>query len=128
MAKRLRWYIAGGIILVISALVLYGLFPPESSRLFPKCPFHLVTGLSCPGCGSQRMLHSLLTGNLAEAFKANALLFVSLPYLGALMWLEYLGGKARFPRIRQWLMGRTACLTAFTVIIIWWVGRNMFGI
>ncbi|RZA12021.1 MAG: DUF2752 domain-containing protein, partial [Lysobacteraceae bacterium] len=27
---------------------------PNSSHVLPPCPFHALTGLYCPGCGSTR--------------------------------------------------------------------------
>lgn len=49
------------------------------------CPFHLLTGLECPGCGITRMLTALSRGDLQEAARANAYLFYTLPYLAALI-------------------------------------------
>ena len=39
---------------------------------FPKCLFFSLTGLQCPGCGSQRALHSLLHLDLVAALRYNA--------------------------------------------------------
>ena len=48
-------------ILAVSVLALiYYKFNPSDIAIFPKCPFLLLTGLKCPGCGSQRAIHSLL--------------------------------------------------------------------
>lgn len=123
-----KWYFWAGLVVAATALVLYAFFSPDNNPYYPKCMFYTVTGWKCPGCGSQRMLHYLLTGHVTEAFKSNALLFLSLPYLGSLFWLEYMGGKERFPRLRALLMGRTACITAFVVIVLWWIARNMFSV
>ena len=57
--------------LVITATMWAGLtavsiflffFNPSSpaNQFFPKCPFRLVTGWQCPGCGSTRALYQLL--------------------------------------------------------------------
>ena len=51
------------------------------------CPFRLVTGLSCPGCGVTRMLLHLLRLDFAAAFRSNAVLLCLLPVLAALgLW------------------------------------------
>ncbi|MFM7794230.1 MAG: hypothetical protein ACKO90_41275, partial [Microcystis panniformis] len=47
--KRWNFLIITAIILG-AAVVLY-LFNPATSKLFPPSPFHLLTGLYCPGCG-----------------------------------------------------------------------------
>ena len=59
---------------------------------FPRCPLFFLTGLHCPGCGSQRALHALLHGRVAQAAGLNLLAVLSLPVLavgaadGALSW------------------------------------------
>ncbi|SPE58798.1 conserved membrane hypothetical protein [Verrucomicrobia bacterium] len=63
------------------AVVLF-LFDPNHSHFYPLCLFHQTTGLLCPGCGSLRSLHQLLHGHLAAALHYNALLVLSLPFLG----------------------------------------------
>jgi hypothetical protein len=59
-------------------LVLMSLAWPGSYRWIPECPFHRLTGLLCPGCGSLRALHCLMTGGIGEAFRCNALLVPAL--------------------------------------------------
>ena len=68
------------VIVAAGATVLFA-FNPAGSRLFPPCPFHAVTGLYCPGCGSTRAAHHLLHGRVATAFDFNALVVVSIPFL-----------------------------------------------
>jgi hypothetical protein len=60
-------------------------FDPERVRIYPVCPFHQWTGLWCPGCGTTRALHQLLHGNLAAAFRFNALSMALLPVAGYLI-------------------------------------------
>ena len=104
-------------------LAVYGLFDP-ARRFFPRCPFHMLTGLDCPGCGSQRAVHSLLHGDVSTAFGYNQLLVVMLPYLAVCIWLEYFGGKHRFPWLRRVLLGKEACIVLLAVFILFFVGRN----
>ncbi len=48
----------------------------QEGTVFAVCPFHHVTGLHCPGCGSQRAIHDILHIRILEAIKHNALLVV----------------------------------------------------
>jgi uncharacterized protein with PQ loop repeat len=64
-----------------SAGVLY-LMDPAGSSFFPPCPFHAVTKLHCPGCGSLRAIHQLLHGKIAAAFAFNPLTVSVVPFLG----------------------------------------------
>ena len=58
-------------------------FNPSSpaNQFFPKCPFLLITGLQCPGCGSTRALYHILHLHPIEAFTFNPLLVLTLPFL-----------------------------------------------
>jgi O-antigen ligase len=72
--------------LCLAVFVLY-FFPPAETRFYPRCIFHAVTGLECPGCGSLRAAHSVLHGDFAMAFRLNPLLFILLPLAG-LAWVS----------------------------------------
>ena len=47
--------------------VVYFVFDPTTTRLFPKCAFYALTGFKCPGCGSQRAIHALLHADVLAA-------------------------------------------------------------
>lgn len=71
-------------ILIISAAVfalaiLYFFVDARYSGFFPRCPFFALTGLYCPGCGSQRAVSSLLHGDIIKAIHYNVMLAASLP-------------------------------------------------
>lgn len=40
------------------------------------CPFYLLTGLYCPGCGITRLLFSLVKLDFYQAFRYNPLVFI----------------------------------------------------
>jgi hypothetical protein len=56
--------------------------PAAPGNPYPRCLLYVFTGLYCPGCGALRALHRLLHGELAAAFRMNALAVVLLPLLG----------------------------------------------
>jgi len=62
-------------------VLLYSFVYPLYNQYFPKCFFYLLTGLHCPGCGSQRAIVSLLHGNFSDAFHNNLLAVAALPLL-----------------------------------------------
>jgi hypothetical protein len=93
------WF-AGVLLAVIGlgcAAVLY-FFNPATNGFYPVCRFHQLTGLNCPGCGATRACHALLHGDLAAAFRDNALFVLSLPALllrgGWLAFVRYRGRSA----------------------------------
>lgn len=65
-------------IVLVMVLSLFFMFDPSSFSIFPKCPFHSITGFHCPGCGSQRAIHSFMHGNLAQGFQHNFLILLLL--------------------------------------------------
>jgi hypothetical protein len=78
IAPRLRLGLALG-----AAVALMGMYfaLDPAHYPFPRCPFYLLTGLHCPGCGSQRATHALLHGHLGQAAGLNLLAVLSLPLL-----------------------------------------------
>jgi hypothetical protein len=115
---------AGVAALLASGAAFFYFFDPATSPIFPPCPFHFLTGLWCPGCGSARALHALIHGRLLAALDLNPLMVVSLPFLGyaAVSWgLRYLTGSG-LPRIFTapfwgWFV--------VVVVILFWVLRNI---
>jgi len=73
--KILVFIIAAGAI-----LLLYFFIEPKNSIL-PKCFFHEITGLYCPGCGVQRSFHALLHGHVLTAIDYNLLFILFLPLI-----------------------------------------------
>lgn len=110
--------------LLIFLLMLF-LYNPQHSIFFPKCPFYLLTGWQCPGCGSQRAIHCLLHFDLVQAFNYNALMVISIPYMIAGIYFEYFNGKRRHPQIRKILFGEKMCYILLIAIFVFFMGRNL---
>lgn len=114
------------IICGIAAAVVYGMFDPAESAFFPKCPFLLLTGgLRCPGCGSQRAIHSLLHLEFKEAFLYNPLVIISIPFL-ILLAVAALMKESRpgfYNKVNSSLLAKTL----LAIIIVWWIVRNIIG-
>jgi hypothetical protein len=107
-------------------VIVYGSLNPENSHLFPKCPFRLITSYDCPGCGSQRAMHYLLNLNISDAFQANALLVISIPYILFLLFAELMKSKGKhYLLIHKILYGEKAIWIAFFIIMAWSLGRNL---
>lgn len=98
---------------------------PESSAIFPQCAFKYITGYDCPGCGSQRAIYQLINLNIVEAWRYNPLLFLVMPYLLLLFYLQYLGGRDTFPKLYAVVSGKWAGYIVFFVIVTYWVIRNL---
>ncbi len=82
---RFDWMSVTALVCAPVAVLLLYFQDPQSSSLFPPCPFHFFTGLYCPGCGSLRAAHQLLHGNILAALDYNIMLVAFAPFL--LTWL-----------------------------------------
>lgn len=110
---------------VVAGVVIYSTFDPSASRWFPRCPFLMLTGLKCPGCGTQRAIHALLHGDVLSALHFNALLPVSIPLLLLYGYAELV--RTRKPRFYNRVNSVTAILAVLIVVIVWWIVRNICG-
>lgn len=54
---------------------------PSVTHFYPRCFFHQVTGLYCPGCGATRALYQLLHGHVLIALHDNLFFVFALPGL-----------------------------------------------
>lgn len=124
----MRRYIV--IVVVVLLAVVFGIMliyhDPETSNIFPKCPFYALTGLKCPGCGTQRALHDLFTGDFLAALGHNAFLLVSLPLCALYGVAEIVHNRC--PRFYDKIMSPTAIWMLLGVILGWWIVRNIVGV
>lgn len=124
-SKKIGIIAAIGLVLV-AVIFLFYYFDPEQTIFFPKCPFLLATGYECAGCGSQRAFHDLLHFNLRGAFSHNPLIFLLVPYILMGIYLQYLGGKERNPKLEKIFFGKRTAVVVLIIIICFWVLRNVF--
>lgn len=104
--------------------VVFFHYNPANYSVFPKCAFHQLTGMDCPGCGGQRALHQLLHGNLTEAFRENPLVICLMP-LGIFLFgrwvLRQVTGCETRPVFRHHLWGWVLA----ALIVVFWIVRNL---
>ena len=117
------------IIVAVALLMLFGAiyyaYDPSSSSAFPRCSFLSLTGYKCPGCGSQRAIHALMHGDFAGAFRYNALLLVSIPWVAYCLFAET--QRVRNPRLYVRLNSHFVIWLFFIAVMLWWVLRNVFN-
>lgn len=98
--------------------------PTTPNGPIPVCPTKALLGIDCPGCGSMRMIYSVLHGNLLAAARFNALGLVA---VGLLIWayVAWTYGHVVGRRIRSWQHTRWAALTTLVLYVVWFVVRNI---
>lgn len=117
------------VLLLLAALVAAALlyrFDPAQYGFYPRCQFHAMTGLQCPGCGGLRAVHALLHGHVVEAFRLNALFVVALPVALAFVGWRSLSRPREVSSPQKfsmaWVWVFVAVVTAFAVV------RNLPGV
>ena len=90
----------------------------------PVCPTKALLGIDCPGCGSLRMLYSLLHGDVFAAARYN---FIGLISVCFLLWAfgAWTYGRLVGRRITSWQHHRWAAAVALVVMSVWFVIRNV---
>ncbi len=75
--------------------------PTVPGGILPVCPTKLLLGIDCPGCGSLRMIYSLLHLDVAAAVRFNALGLVAMVLL---LWAyaAWTYGRLAGRRVRSW--------------------------
>ena len=87
------------------------------------CPFRLITGLKCPGCGVSRMALSIIRFDFAAAFRYNPAIFCILPLMAAVtaryiyVYIRYGIVRDKAADIAVWIM--------VGVLVIFGVIRNL---
>lgn len=111
-----RLAVVGAAAATVAGLAVVGLVDPSRpGNAFPRCPFHAVTGLWCPGCGTLRAAHDVLHGHVLSGIGHNPLLVAVTPLLvwSVLAWL----GLVRRPEPPPWaLVALGAVVIVFTVL------------
>lgn len=108
--------VAVGVTAVAGCLAVRALNPVVESNP-PACPFKIMTGLDCPGCGATRATNALLHGNLGAAPDHNLLFVVLLPVIlfAYAVWALRSFGVAvpQLPRLRRWAPALVVLTLAF---------------
>jgi hypothetical protein len=101
--------------------------PTVPGGILPVCPTKALLGIDCPGCGSLRMIYSLLHLDFGAAVRFNAVGLVAVLLLGWAFAAWTYGRLAGRP-VRSWQHLRWSAPTALAVILVWFVVRNLgFG-
>ena len=109
-------------------LTIYYLYDPVASQWTPKCPFKLVTGLQCPGCGIQRALHALLQGRFLDAIHYNYFLLFSGPYIISFGIRALLPkGKVK-DKLTSIIEDKRLIWLYIILFFVWFVLRNMLNL
>ena len=125
MSFKRKVVITLGAVAVVAFVAVYLFFNPSTSSFFPKCVFLSATGYKCPGCGSQRFIHSMLHGDITQALHYNAYLMGALPIIAIYLLNDY---TKLLPHWVDNVLKHPVTITALVVsMIVWSVLRNIYN-
>ena len=111
-------------IIVLGAFLIYTLIDPIALGLGIPCPFHAVTGLHCPGCGSQRAIHCAVRGDLSGVSANNVLLWPAVAIVIYHNGVQLYNRNASTP-ITNYLYKKRTAIIIVTIVILFWILRNI---
>ena len=120
--KRLS-RVLGTAALLLALGAVYAVFLRRTGIGF-ACPFYLLTGLNCPGCGVSRMCLALLRLDFPAAFAANPVILLQSPVL-AVIFVTYL---VTYIRTGHWQMYRWQNIMLWSCIaslVLYGIVRNL---
>jgi hypothetical protein len=113
---------------VLGASLVLHLRDPHQSGSYLFCPWLLLTGTYCPGCGGLRAVNDLTHGDVVAAASSNLLFVGTLP-LAVGLWFRWTTDRWR--GVRRVVPPRRAVLwTAVfgATTVTFWVVRNLPGL
>jgi hypothetical protein len=112
-------------IAVIALSLLYFLYPATNTSFYPACIFHSLTGLYCPGCGSQRAASALLHGDLSRAIGLNILFVLCIPLI-VYSGFVYTWNIFNHKKMHQAIFYSPIFIKIFLgMVLLFWVLRNI---
>src|SRR5512145_3080464 len=120
----LRVILSVAILLFITGiLITLYFFNPENWKFYPRCPFNILTGFYCSGCGTTRAIHLMLHGELSAAFGKNQLT----PFL--LIILGYISGRNIYYPLKKGtappVIAPRLLIALVIIIVSYWILRNI---
>ena len=121
------WPVSLAVLGLFGAVILHLFDPTDNGDFYPSCPFLLMTGLQCPGCGTTRALALLTHGDVLGAIGMNLLLAVMLPVLAFLYvrWIVDILRPASKPKPFRPPPPTWVLVLMVVGIVAFWVGRNL---
>ena len=110
------------LIIAAGAILLLYFFVEPKNGILPKCFFHELTGLYCPGCGVQRSFHALLNGHILTAIDYNLLFILFLPLIIYFILAFALGKKHPSS---SFIYKSAFSFTVVIMVVSFWVFRNI---
>ncbi|HUH36091.1 MAG TPA: DUF2752 domain-containing protein [Moheibacter sp.] len=120
-------WVATALFVAVAALIYYVFQhdPSDQNNLYIGCTFKTLTGWDCSGCGGQRAFYHLLHWDIVEAWRYNALLVFSLPYLAVVTFYELRAYFFNRPKPKNWFTSNTLLWIFLALLLLFGLLRNL---
>lgn len=98
---------------------------PGKSNLLPRCVFYSLTKLYCPGCGSTRVVYSLIHGDIFTALRCNILTVLFIPLLAYSFIAFCVNTYSQRQVLKQIIYNPLAAKIIVIAVIAFWILRNI---
>ncbi|SHJ25721.1 Protein of unknown function [Nocardiopsis flavescens] len=117
------WPLGAGALVLAGATLLHFVSPAEPGN-YPTCPWLLLTGTFCPGCGTMRAIALTTHGDILGAISMNPLLALLAPYV---LWayVRWIAATVRPPTAPPRPTPVWFLWTLTITITVFWVARNL---
>lgn len=109
---------------LLAAVALLHLRDPHESGSYLYCPWLLLTGTYCPGCGGLRAVNDLTNGDLGAALSSNLLVVVLIP-VAVLLWAGWVRSRWRGQRFTSALFAPPVLWSLLAVVLAFGLLRNL---
>lgn len=104
---------------VVTLAILAAFSPADGGPTL--CPFALITGTACPGCGLTRAAGSLVRGEWGAAFAYHPLVLLVAIWLGGAWLMAMTRSRGYDMRLDTRLLNRLLIATGGLFVVVWLV-------
>ena len=109
---------------LLFAVALLHVRDPHQSGSYGFCPWLLLTGTYCPGCGGLRAVHDLTDGHVGAALSSNVLVVTLIP-VAVLAWALWVRARWRGQPLHAPAGAKPAGWALAAVVLAFTVLRNL---
>ncbi|MCY9782970.1 DUF2752 domain-containing protein [Nocardiopsis sp. EMB25] len=118
------WPLGLGALALVGATLVHFVDPNEPGN-YPTCPWLLLTGTYCPGCGTTRAVALVTHGDILGAASMNPLLVLAFGPFLLYTYVRWFGASLRRRTVPRKAAPMWVYWTVITSVFAFWLLRNL---